>query len=103
MNRLTKQWCDEVRGSKEDEVSLHKLSLSSDREDSKAEDKVEIGKASNMKKNNKRIKGMQRVHFNRANHVKKNENNHHEHANVTFESESSYDDEDRIIKKDEKN
>lgn len=45
MNRLTKQWCDEVRGSK-DEESLHKYSLSSDREELKNEDKKKKKKSS---------------------------------------------------------
>ena len=86
MNRLTKQWCDEVRGSKDEESSIHKYSLSSDREELKSDDK-------------KKKKKVQRVHFNKIKHLNNNNKNHHqEETNIVFESESSCEEEDILHK-----
>jgi hypothetical protein len=86
MNRLTKQWCDEVRGSKDEESSIHKYSLSSDREELNNENK-------------KKKKRVQRVHFNKIKHLNNNKNHHQEETNIVFESESSFEEEEDILHK----
>ena len=87
MNKLTKQWCDEVRGTK-GSSELTQLSVSSaysDKEDLKHEN-------FKLKKKNHNKKKTRKVHFNKANHIK---NNKTEHTNIIFESDSSFD-EDNI-------
>jgi hypothetical protein len=69
MNKLTKQWCDEVRATKDDYETSQKLIL--EKEEKKAfKNKLKAKNAKN-----------QRVHFNSVGS-----------SNIIFESDSSFED-----------